>query len=145
MNRMVARLDDAEGGSQRIGIEALGEIDAPPGVVVIALVTCAIPGDPNCARNWPGCDPWHEFDSCVYVCRIINFHRGLPRGAVVTWTEDEDNITVGVTEIDWVGRGAGVSHSHGDENIRRIDRRWDRLRESVSERWKSGRRRYTDC
>src|SRR5439155_1146329 len=58
--------------------------DAPPGVVVIAVVTCAIPGDPNCARNWPGCDPWHEIDSCVHVCRIINFHRGLPCGAVVT-------------------------------------------------------------
>ena len=84
MNRMVARLDDAEGGSKRIGIEALGEIDAPPGVVVIALVTCAIPDYPNCARKWPGCDPWHEVNFCVRVCRIINFHWGLPRGAVIT-------------------------------------------------------------
>src|SRR5882724_3470870 len=135
---MVARLDDAEGGSKRIGIEALREIDAPPGVVVIALVVGGIPGYPNCARIRSGRDPWHEVDSCGQVCRIINFHWGPPRGTTVTRTDEEDIVAVGVTEIDGVGRGAGVSHSHGDENIGRINRRWDRLIESVSRRWKSG-------
>ena len=84
MNRMVARLGDAEGGSKRIRIEALGEIDAPPRVVVIALVVGGIPGYSNCARSRSGRDPWHEVDSCGQVCRIINFHRSPPRGTMVT-------------------------------------------------------------
>ena len=89
------------GRSRRV--EALREIDSPSGIVVVALIVGRVPGNANRPRRRAGRDPWHEVDSCSQVGGVVDFDRGPPRRSVISGTDEEDIVPVGVTEIDGTG------------------------------------------